>query len=368
MRSRNIKPGFYKNEQLAECSFEARLLFPGLWMLSDREGRLENRPKKIKAEVFPFDNVNAELLLDELESNGLILRYSADGGEYIQIITFVKHQMPHHKELSSVIPAPPGVKQQTRHQYDVPENIRQETFGRDGNRCLRCGTTENLSLDHIIPLSKGGDNSINNLQTLCKRCNSSKGGATKDFRRFNVDPTLLQRKTNDGAPCRTDSLIPDSLNLIPESTTPPPTACAREASDDPVSMTPDWTPSEHFAVLAETSGLVPPERDDLDSALGEFKAYWMTQKRKRTPHEWDLAFVKAIKSGFNSPRGRPNGGNGPGGGVKAVTVRDVLTLQNDAIARALNEDDRRRAEGQRPGIVGGQEGCLLLEPAFSVNA
>lgn len=46
MRARDIKPGFFKNDQLADCSMAARLLFPGLWMMADREGRLENRPKK----------------------------------------------------------------------------------------------------------------------------------------------------------------------------------------------------------------------------------------------------------------------------------------------------------------------------------
>jgi 5-methylcytosine-specific restriction endonuclease McrA len=41
--------------------------------------------------------------------------------------------------------------------------------------CYNCGTKENLSIDHIVPLSKGGRHSIGNLQTLCRSCNSSKG-------------------------------------------------------------------------------------------------------------------------------------------------------------------------------------------------
>ncbi|MDI9733891.1 hypothetical protein QM259_16735 [Acinetobacter baumannii] len=50
-RSRNIKPSFFMNEDIIELPFEARLLFIGLWILADREGRLENRPKKIKMSV-----------------------------------------------------------------------------------------------------------------------------------------------------------------------------------------------------------------------------------------------------------------------------------------------------------------------------
>ena len=45
MRARNIKPGFFKNDALAELDFAGRLLFIGLWGIADRAGRLEDRPK-----------------------------------------------------------------------------------------------------------------------------------------------------------------------------------------------------------------------------------------------------------------------------------------------------------------------------------
>ena len=107
MRARDIKPGFYTNEQLAECSFAARLLYPGLWMLADRLGRLEYRPKRIKAELLPFDVVDVTALLDELEVNGLIRRYSVDAKEYLWIPAFLKHQRPHSNEKPSVLPPCP---------------------------------------------------------------------------------------------------------------------------------------------------------------------------------------------------------------------------------------------------------------------
>lgn len=53
-----------------------------------------------------------------------------------------------------------------------------------GSCCLRCGSSANLSIDHIIPLSKGGTNFPNNLQPLCRSCNSSKGTKTMDYRLF----------------------------------------------------------------------------------------------------------------------------------------------------------------------------------------
>jgi len=105
-RSRNIKPGFFKNEELAELAFEYRILFQGLWCLADRDGRMEDRPKRIKAEVFPYDSVDVEDGLCKLRAAGFIQRYSVDGTQYIQVLAFAKHQNPHCKEAASTIPAP----------------------------------------------------------------------------------------------------------------------------------------------------------------------------------------------------------------------------------------------------------------------
>ncbi len=109
-RSRNIKPSFFLNEDLVELPFEVRLLFIGLWTLADREGRLEDRHKRVKMEVFPADNVDVDLGLDLLMTQGFILRYAVKEenkqNKYIQILNFSKHQHPHHKEAKSTIPEP----------------------------------------------------------------------------------------------------------------------------------------------------------------------------------------------------------------------------------------------------------------------
>ncbi len=104
MRARNIKPGFFRNEDLVECSFGARLLFIGLWCMADREGRLEDRPKKIKIEIFPADDVDCDALLEELDRHGFIIRYEVEGGRYIEVVNFAKHQKPHVRESESEIP------------------------------------------------------------------------------------------------------------------------------------------------------------------------------------------------------------------------------------------------------------------------
>jgi hypothetical protein len=105
-RARNIKPGFFTNEDLVELPFETRLLFIGLWTLADREGRLEDRPKRIKMAIFPADMVDVDASLHDLHASGFILRYTGKGIRCIQIVNFAKHQNPHHREAASSLPGP----------------------------------------------------------------------------------------------------------------------------------------------------------------------------------------------------------------------------------------------------------------------
>lgn len=105
-RARNIKPALFKNEVLGVADPLLTLLFEGLWLLADREGRLEDRPLRIKAEVFPYrDGLNIEEMLNWLDANDFIIRFSVDGKRYIQIDNFTKHQNPHKNEPPSEIPS-----------------------------------------------------------------------------------------------------------------------------------------------------------------------------------------------------------------------------------------------------------------------
>ena len=103
-RARNIKPAIMANEDLAELVPAERLLFIYLWMLADREGRLEDRPKRIKAEAFPYDYVDIDAMLDNLQGAGFLIRYTVESKRYIQILNFTKHQRPHSNETASDIP------------------------------------------------------------------------------------------------------------------------------------------------------------------------------------------------------------------------------------------------------------------------
>lgn len=171
-RSRNIKPSIMDNEKLAECEPLTRLLFIYLWMLADREGRFEDRPKRIAAQALAYDRVaDVGIMLDDLQAAGFISRYTAAGIACIQIINFTKHQSPHVREVASVLP------------------------------CMVQSTTK------AVPSTNLG---------------TTKASTSTSLDRLNPEPLLLNPDTR--------TLIPDSLN--PDILNPEPKCFGGSASHD----------------------------------------------------------------------------------------------------------------------------------------
>jgi hypothetical protein len=105
-RTRSIKPSFFKNEYLAECEPMARLLFVGLWTLADSQGRMEFRPLRIKAELFPYDNCDILGLLKQLADRGFVRAYESGDVKVLEIPTFGEHQRCHPDERDEGLPPP----------------------------------------------------------------------------------------------------------------------------------------------------------------------------------------------------------------------------------------------------------------------
>jgi len=122
-RIRSVKPELFFDEELASRDIWCRYFFIGLFNQADKAGRMEDRPARLKANIYPYDEFDAERALTIL-SPKFIRRYEVEGRNYIQINAFSKHQRPHHTEADSIIPPPP------KHDNgELPVKERLETAG-----------------------------------------------------------------------------------------------------------------------------------------------------------------------------------------------------------------------------------------------
>jgi HNH endonuclease len=115
----------------------------------------------------------------------LVVRTESELNDTVSFIKAFRDAMPlpevkaHPAEVQSPVTVDtarmPPVKEQPQRREAIPRVAQREVWQRDGGRCVECGTKEKLCFDHIVPFSRGGSNTIRNLQLLCERCNCSKG-------------------------------------------------------------------------------------------------------------------------------------------------------------------------------------------------
>lgn len=107
---RTIKPDFFRHEDLFETEKKSglpiRLAFAGLWIVADREGRFDWRPRSLKLDIFPFDDLDMASVLDVLVKHDFIVHYTVDGKEYGCIPSWQRHQQINARESPSRLPAP----------------------------------------------------------------------------------------------------------------------------------------------------------------------------------------------------------------------------------------------------------------------
>lgn len=146
-RSRNIKPSFFTNDLLAENDPLGRLLFVGLWTIADCNGNLEWRPRRVKAQILPYDDCDVESLAINLDKSGFIRFYSVGGLTYINIPTFSDHQNPHKNEREKGSETPDysdGARQAV--------DIKGLTINRDKSRVeSECSDTNRADSLLLIP-------------------------------------------------------------------------------------------------------------------------------------------------------------------------------------------------------------------------
>lgn len=141
---------------------------------------------RIAVEIVEFDD--GTLTVQQVHPDGPVINFYGrylGPGQILKLGSMLFSSSPiwfgllEGKPLDEVYP----VQQKERTTYEkargkwdsLRSKITPLVFEEHGEHCQECGTTESLTIDHVIPLRKGGTSDLDNLQPLCKSCNSSKG-------------------------------------------------------------------------------------------------------------------------------------------------------------------------------------------------
>lgn len=108
-RIRTIKPEFWEDEKLAKLPVYARLLFIGTWNFADDNGVLLANPVLMKSHIFPYEDIGISTIsewIDMLVENGMLIRTTYNGKDYLVIRKFLIHQKINRKSIRINIPLP----------------------------------------------------------------------------------------------------------------------------------------------------------------------------------------------------------------------------------------------------------------------
>ena len=116
-RNRTISPDFWTWEAVIDCTLMTRLLFIGLWTFADDFGVQRLRPRTIRMQVFPGDEISNEqvrAMIDELALRGLVRIYEVEGLEYVEVVDWSQLQRVGkraRRRYPPVAPPVPGVSE-----------------------------------------------------------------------------------------------------------------------------------------------------------------------------------------------------------------------------------------------------------------
>ncbi len=131
-RIRTIKPEFWVDDVMVELSFLTRLLYIGLWNFVDDEGYIEDKPKRIKMQVFPADEVSVEDSLNALEDSGRLHAFDSDQGRLLQITNWLRHQKISHPTPTRFTGITRASGRSSRNAPEKSGALRPEGKGKEG--------------------------------------------------------------------------------------------------------------------------------------------------------------------------------------------------------------------------------------------
>lgn len=269
-RARNIKPGFFTNEVLVDLPAFDRLLFIGLWCLADREGRLEDRVKRIKMELFPCDNYDIEAGLNNLARTGFITRYTSEGSTVIEVNNFTKHQNPHGSEKDSDLPDVNG--------YLTVNERKNKLIVKGSGRKIHVKELSNTVIAPLEPV----------LSPLHNALIPDSGFLIPEV---DLNHSLsADEKFSSVEPKQNPTPTPEDSSALEQEPTP------QEVDPKaPVEMTLDWMPDANLLQTYCVHFGVSPDLFS-KSAVAPFTAHHQTEGGLNTQAKWVSLLVRWVKS------------------------------------------------------------------------
>jgi hypothetical protein len=144
-RIRTVKPEFFQHEDLSDLEqrvgLPVRLAFIGLWTCCDREGRFKWRPRRLKSDILPYDDLDFADVLEALAAAGFIVRYQNDRDVYGYIPSWHRHQVINVREAKSCIPDP------THEVEPVDASQLHEQQGPAANTCMHVSARSEVEME-----------------------------------------------------------------------------------------------------------------------------------------------------------------------------------------------------------------------------
>ena len=285
-RARNIKPGLFTNEVLVDLPAFDRLLFIGLWCLADREGRLEDRVKRIKMELFPCDNYDIESGLNNLVRAGFITRYTSEGCTVIEVSNFTKHQNPHGSEKDSDLPDTNG--------YLTVNERKNKLVVKGTSRKIHFNELSNTVTAPLEPVNEPLDNA------LIPDCGFLIPDSLNQDQHHSLNAgEEIPADEPEAAPEESSVVEPDpamaKIAMVQPEAEPTPEPVNPKA---PVEMTLDWMPD---ANLLKTYCVHFGVSTDLftKQAVAPFTAHHETAGTLNTQSKWVSLLVRWVKDDKN---------------------------------------------------------------------
>ena len=246
---------------------------------------------------------------------------------------------------------------------NIPSDLRQAVFERDGFACVYCGSDEYLQCDHDIPVSKGGETTLENLATACRVCNAKK--KDRDRKAFvrslskEIQGNIRTNQTSEDILRETPSPPSPKDNIKPLST-PTPTQTQREREAEFVSVFWPEYPHKVGKPVALKSYISARNRASAEKIMAGLRAYVSAKPAGR---DWLNPATFLNQDRFDDAPAIVAGAQPASGPPRAPPRSDPQEIHNPAL-RALQRLSQKNAQRtDEPDIFSARSGPGQCAPS-----